>query len=91
MHWLAELDGRRIVVEVPGSSANLGAGYDCLAVALALTNRAVKGPVYRQYRRTWDEERRRSAITARTFLSGRWFQLKREVAEPRDAELQRAA
>jgi homoserine kinase len=39
MHWLAELDGRRIVVEVPGSSANLGAGYDCLAVALALTNR----------------------------------------------------
>jgi len=32
MHWLAELDGRRIVVEVPGSSANLGAGYDCLAV-----------------------------------------------------------
>ncbi|HKG56977.1 MAG TPA: homoserine kinase [Candidatus Limnocylindrales bacterium] len=39
MPWLAELDGRRIVVEVPGSSANLGAGYDCLAVALALTNR----------------------------------------------------
>ena len=39
MRPLAEIDGRRIVVEVPGSSANLGAGYDCLAVALALTNR----------------------------------------------------
>jgi homoserine kinase len=38
-HWLAELDGRRIVVEVPASSANLGAGYDCLGVALDMTNR----------------------------------------------------
>jgi homoserine kinase len=38
-HWLAELDGRRVAVEVPASSANLGAGYDCLGVALALTNR----------------------------------------------------
>ncbi len=37
-HWLAELDGRRITVEVPASSANLGAGYDCLGVALDLTN-----------------------------------------------------
>ena len=25
-HWLAELDGRRVTVEVPASSANLGAG-----------------------------------------------------------------
>lgn len=39
MHWLAELDGRRIAVEVPATSANLGAGYDCLGVALELTNR----------------------------------------------------
>jgi homoserine kinase len=38
-NWLAEMDGRRVRVEVPGSSANLGAGYDCLAVALGLTNR----------------------------------------------------
>ena len=37
--WLAELDGRRILVEVPASSANLGAGYDCLALALDLVNR----------------------------------------------------
>ena len=33
-HWLAELDGRRVTVEVPATSANLGAGYDCLGVAL---------------------------------------------------------
>ncbi len=38
-NWLAELDGRRVTVEVPATSANLGAGYDCLGVALALTNR----------------------------------------------------
>jgi homoserine kinase len=38
-NWLAELDGRRVTVEVPASSANLGAGYDCLGVALGLTNR----------------------------------------------------
>ncbi len=38
-HWLAELDGRRVEVEAPASSANLGAGYDCVGVALALTNR----------------------------------------------------
>ncbi|HSK51696.1 MAG TPA: homoserine kinase [Clostridia bacterium] len=38
-NWLAELDGRRATVEVPATSANLGAGYDCLALALAMTNR----------------------------------------------------
>jgi homoserine kinase len=36
-HWLAEIDGRRIRVEVPATSANLGAGYDCVALALELT------------------------------------------------------
>lgn len=38
-HWLAELDGSSIAVEVPASSANLGAGYDCLGMALAMVNR----------------------------------------------------
>ncbi len=38
-HWLAELDGSKVTVEVPASSANLGAGYDCLGLALAITNR----------------------------------------------------
>ena len=38
-NWLAELDGRRIAVEVPATSANLGAGYDCLGLAIDLTDR----------------------------------------------------
>jgi homoserine kinase len=38
-HWLAEIDGRTLTVEAPASSANLGAGYDCLGVALGLTNK----------------------------------------------------
>lgn len=37
--WLNELDGRRVVVEVPATTANLGAGYDCLGMALDLLNR----------------------------------------------------
>ena len=37
-HWLLELDGRRIRVEVPATSANLGAGYDCIALALELVD-----------------------------------------------------
>jgi homoserine kinase len=36
---LAGLDGSSVAVEVPASSANLGAGYDCLGVALDMTNR----------------------------------------------------
>lgn len=36
---LAGLDGSSVVVEVPASSANLGAGYDCLGIAIAMTNR----------------------------------------------------
>ncbi len=39
--WLAELDGRRVTVEVPATTANLGAGYDCLGMALELTNQIV--------------------------------------------------
>jgi homoserine kinase len=37
-HWLMELDGRRIKVEVPATSANLGAGYDCVALALEIVD-----------------------------------------------------
>ena len=36
---LAELDGRRVVVEVPATAANLGAGYDCVGLALGIVNR----------------------------------------------------
>jgi homoserine kinase len=38
-NWLAEMDGHRVRVDVPASTANLGAGYDCLALALDLGNR----------------------------------------------------
>ena len=38
-NWLAEMDGRRVVVDVPASSANLGAGYDSVGLALGLINR----------------------------------------------------
>lgn len=37
-HRLAGLDGSSVLVEVPASSANLGAGYDCLGIAIAMTN-----------------------------------------------------
>ena len=30
----AGLVGRRLVIDVPASTANLGAGYDCLGLAL---------------------------------------------------------
>ncbi len=36
--WAA-IVGRRLTVEIPASSANLGAGYDCLGLALELINR----------------------------------------------------
>ena len=35
----ASLVGRTLAVDVPASSANLGAGYDCLGLALELLNR----------------------------------------------------
>jgi hypothetical protein len=66
-------------------------GYDTNPRACALTNRAVRGPVYRAYRRRWDEQRRRSGITARSFLSDHWWQLKDAVASPRMSNLDAAA
>ena len=39
MSHFADLDGRWVAVEVPATSANLGAGYDCLAVALEVVDR----------------------------------------------------
>jgi homoserine kinase len=39
MSHFADLDGRWVAVEVPATSANLGAGYDCVAVALEILDR----------------------------------------------------
>jgi len=38
MTWLAGAATRSLVVEVPATSANLGAGYDCLGLALDIVN-----------------------------------------------------
>ena len=38
--WAA-LVGRRLTVEVPASTANLGAGYDCMGLALDVCNRVL--------------------------------------------------
>jgi len=45
---LADLDGRRVAVEVPATSANLGAGYDTLAVALEIVDRVEVEAIARQ-------------------------------------------
>ncbi len=39
MSRFADLDGRWVAVEVPATSANLGAAYDCMAVALEIVDR----------------------------------------------------
>jgi homoserine kinase len=44
---LADLDGHRVSVEVPATSANLGAGYDTLALALEVVNRVTVEAVAR--------------------------------------------
>lgn len=45
--WAA-IVGRRLTIEVPASSANLGAGYDCLGLALELVNRVSVEAVTRE-------------------------------------------
>ena len=44
---LADLDGHRVSVEVPATSANLGAGYDTLALALEMVNRVTVESIVR--------------------------------------------
>jgi homoserine kinase len=44
---LADLDGHRVSVEVPATSANLGAGYDTLALALEIVDRVTVEAVAR--------------------------------------------
>ena len=60
-HWLADLDGSSLAVEVPASSANLGAGYDCLGVALAMVNR-IDQALFGGEMPTFDKDRIRSYL-----------------------------
>lgn len=45
MSSIERLAGRRLIVEVPATTANLGAGYDCLGLALELVNRTELEPL----------------------------------------------
>ncbi|MGD0861446.1 MAG: homoserine kinase [Candidatus Limnocylindrales bacterium] len=45
MSWTDRLAGRRLIVEVPATTANLGAGYDCLGLALEVVNRIEVEPL----------------------------------------------
>jgi homoserine kinase len=45
MDWAGRLTGRRLVVEVPATTANLGAGYDCLGLALDPVNVITVEPI----------------------------------------------
>ncbi len=45
MGWIDRLAGRRLLVEVPATTANLGAGYDCLGLALEIVNRTEIEPL----------------------------------------------
>jgi homoserine kinase len=45
MGWMERLAGRRLIVEVPATTANLGAGYDCLGLALEIVNRTEIEPL----------------------------------------------
>ena len=42
---MERLAGRRLSVEVPATTANLGAGYDCLGLALQIVNRTEISPL----------------------------------------------
>ncbi len=65
-HWQTPGDwsrvlGRRLVVDVPASTANLGAGYDCLGLALDRLDRDAIAQV----------EREAEAVIARPEIGGR--------------------
>jgi homoserine kinase len=45
MNWIERRAGRRLMVEVPATTANLGAGYDCLGLALEFVNRTEIEPL----------------------------------------------
>ena len=45
MGWIERLLGRHLFVEVPATTANLGAGYDCLGLALDILNQTELEPL----------------------------------------------
>jgi hypothetical protein len=66
-------------------------GYDMTPRVAALTSRAVRGPLYVEYRHHWDEQRHQTGVSARRFLSNHWFELRAVLAQPRSDGLARTA
>jgi homoserine kinase len=70
----ASIVGRRLEIDVPASSANLGAGYDCLGLALELLNRvsveAVQGDGSIELAVTGEGEGELPASRANRFVAG---------------------
>jgi homoserine kinase len=86
----AGLVGRRLTVEVPASSANLGAGYDCLGLALDLTNtvavEAVEGDGSIEMTVTGEGEGHLEASRSNRFVAGLEAALEVELG-PRPASI----
>ncbi|HET7829814.1 MAG TPA: homoserine kinase [Candidatus Limnocylindrales bacterium] len=82
--------GRRMTVDVPASSANLGAGYDCLGLALDLTNtvtvEAIDGDGSIAMSVTGEGEGALEASRANRFVAGLEAALEVELG-PRPASL----
>jgi homoserine kinase len=85
------LVGRRLVIDVPASTANLGAGYDCLGLALELLNRvtveAVAGDGSIELEVTGEGEGELGADRSNRFVAGLEMALEAALGEPRPASV----
>ncbi len=83
--------GRRLVVDVPASSANIGAGYDCLGLALELLNRvtveAVEGDGSIELTTTGEGAGELGGDRSNQFVAGLEMALEAAFGEPRPASI----
>jgi len=83
--------GRRLVVDVPASTANLGAGYDCLGLALELLNRVavegVEGDGSIELTTTGEGEGELGGDRSNRFVAGLEMALEAAFGEPRPASI----
>lgn len=83
--------GHRLVIDVPASTANLGAGYDCLGLALELLNRvtaeAVRGDGSIELEVTGEGEGELPANRSNRFVAGLEAALEAVFGEPRPASI----
>jgi homoserine kinase len=87
--WAA-IVGRRLVIDIPASSANLGAGYDCLGLALELLNRvaveAVEGDGSIELEVSGEGEGELPALRSNRFVAGLEVALEAQLG-PRPATI----